>query len=48
MKRKLKSDDIDAVFLPGPLTSEHEKLISEFIRRDKEKRSKKSRRRLAA
>ena len=48
MKKKLKLDDVDVIFSPGPLTKEEEKLISEFIRRDKEKRSKKSRRRLAA
>ncbi len=49
MKKKVKLDDIDAVFLPGPLTSEHKKLISEFIRKDKEKRRKKhGRKRIAA
>ena len=41
MKRKPKLDDVDVVFLPGPLTSEEEKLISEFIRKQKEKRRKK-------
>lgn len=41
MKKKLKIDDFDLIVLPGPLTPEEEKLISEFIRRDKEKRGKK-------
>lgn len=41
MKKKPKIDDFDLVVLPGPLTVEEEKLISEFICRDKEKRGKK-------
>ncbi len=41
MKNKVKLDDVDVVFLPGPLSDEHKKLISEFIRLDKEKRKKK-------
>jgi hypothetical protein len=48
MKKKLKVDDFDLVVLPGPLTLEEEKLISEFIRQDKEKRKKKHGRKRAA
>jgi hypothetical protein len=41
MKKKLKLDDVDVAFDPTPLTEEEKKLISEFIRLDKEKRRKK-------
>lgn len=49
MKKKLKLDDIDVVFDPTPLTEDEKRLISEFIRQDKEKRRKKhGRKRIAA
>ena len=49
MKKKLKLDDIDIAFDPTPLTEEEKRLISEFIRIDKEKRRKKhGRKRIAA
>jgi hypothetical protein len=53
MKKKLKLDDVDVVFQPTRLTKEEKKLISEYIRQDKSKRTKKSsthktRRRIAA
>jgi hypothetical protein len=41
MKKKIKLDDIDVAFDPTPLTEDEKKLISEFIRLDKEKRKKK-------
>jgi hypothetical protein len=41
MKKKIQLDDIDVVFMPTVLTDEHRKLISEFIRLDKEKAKKK-------
>jgi len=41
MKKKVKLDDVDVVFDPSPLTSDEQKLISEFIRLDKLKRKKK-------
>ncbi len=37
MKKKLELDDVDVVFDSTPLTQEEKRLISEFIRRDKEK-----------
>jgi hypothetical protein len=40
MKKKIKLDDIDVTFDPKPLTDDEKKLISEFIRLDKEKRKK--------
>jgi hypothetical protein len=49
MKKKLKLDDVDVVFEPSPLTEDEKRLISEFIRKDKEKRRKKNgRKRIAA
>jgi hypothetical protein len=49
MKKKLKLDDVEVVFDPTPLTQDEKKLISEFIRLDKEKRRKKhARKRTAA
>lgn len=50
MKKKLKLDDVDVVFQPTRLTKEEKKLISEYIRQNKAKRTKKSstRRRIAA
>ncbi len=41
MKKKTKLDDIDVAFDPTPLTEDEKKMISEFIRLDKEKRKKK-------
>lgn len=41
MKKKAKLDDVDVVFDPKPLTEDEKKMISEFIRLDKEKRKKK-------
>ena len=41
MKKKTKLDDIDVVFDPKPLTEEEKKIISDFIKKDKEKRNKK-------
>ena len=49
MKTKTKLDDIDVIFQSTPLTKEEKKRISEYIRKDKAKRSKhKTRKRLAA
>jgi hypothetical protein len=48
MKKKLKLDDVDVAFDPTPLTEDEKKLISEFIRLDKEKRKKKLRRKPTA
>ena len=48
MKKKLKLDDVDVAFDPTPLTEEEKKLISEFIRLDKEKRRKKQGRKRTA
>lgn len=49
MKTKTKLDDIDVIFQSTPLTKEEKKLISEFIRKDKTKRTKhKTRKRMAA
>jgi hypothetical protein len=42
MKKKLKLDDVDVVFQPTRLTIEEKKLISEYIRQDKEARAKKT------
>ena len=42
MKNKLKLDDVDVVFEPTRLTEEEKKLISEYIRQDKAKRTKKT------
>jgi len=41
MKKNTKLDDIDVVFDPTPLTDDEKKMLSEFIRLDKEKRKKK-------
>jgi hypothetical protein len=41
MKKKIKLDDVDVAFDPTPLTEDEKKMISEFIRLDKEKRRKK-------
>ncbi len=41
MKKKLKLDDVDVAFDPTPLSEEEKQLISEFIRQDKIKQSKK-------
>ena len=51
--KKRKELDVDFIGGQGPLTKEEEKLISEFIRKRKSKRTKKSsthktRRRIAA
>ena len=40
-KKKIELDDIDVVFDPKPLTKEEQRLISEYIRQDKEKNRKK-------
>ena len=53
MKKKPELDDIDVIFQPTRLTEEEKKLISDYIRKDKAKRTKKSsahktRRRIAA
>jgi hypothetical protein len=48
MKKKLKLDDVGVVFDPTPLTEDEKKLISEFIRLDKEKRRKKQGRKRTA
>ena len=37
MKKKLELDDIDVVFDPTPLTDKERQLISDHIRKDKEK-----------
>ena len=41
MKKKLELDDIEVVFDPRPLTEEESRLISEYIRQEKNKREKK-------
>ncbi len=41
MKKKLKLDDVDVAFDPTPLSKEEKQLISDFIREDKIKQSKK-------
>lgn len=41
MKKNKNIEDFDLIVMPGPLLPEDQKLISEFIRRDKEKRKKK-------
>ena len=42
MKKKPELDDVDVIFYPARLTKEEEKLISEYIRKDKIKRAKNS------
>ena len=37
MKKKIALDDIDVVFDPKPITEEERQLISEHIKKDKEK-----------
>jgi hypothetical protein len=41
MKKKLKLDDVDVAFDPTPLSELEKQLISDFIRQDKIKQSKK-------
>ena len=41
MKKKTTLDDFDVVFDPTPLTEDEKRLLSEYIRQDKAKRSKK-------
>lgn len=41
MKKKVKLDDVDVVFDPTPLTKDEQRLLSEFIRKQKDKRRKK-------
>ncbi|MBA3664358.1 MAG: hypothetical protein H0W61_09140 [Bacteroidetes bacterium] len=45
MKKKI--EDFHLVVMPAPLTPEEQKLISEYIRQDKEKRKKKHTRKAA-
>lgn len=47
MKKTRKLDDVDVIVDPKPLTEEERKMISEFIRQDKEKRRKKQARKAA-
>ncbi len=47
MKKTRKLDDVDVIVDPKPLTEAERKMISEFIRQDKEKRRKKQARKAA-